>query len=161
MSKNRWFYYCFLVASLALVAGGCVSSCNHTSKSGLNGQFAQEFGFEPMAGISVLHCKTYQVGDCYGRYISFTADDASLQRVVSGGFTNATAEELSRPWGSHWRQSLDERSPNAPDWWRTPGTNHFRVFYKEPSRKDFGGSFHSIWIDDSTKTVYSQSAGWD
>lgn len=157
--KQKLQYILSLVC-LSLFLAGCVSSCDPVTKRGRDGEFAEEFGFQPTQGINVLHCNGYQVGDCYGRFIVFTSDETNLQRIVTAGFTNATAGQIATPWGSVWRQHL-EKSPQAPKWWRTPSTNKFRVYYKEPSRKDFGGSFHYFLIDESSQTVYSESAGWD
>jgi len=91
----------------------------------------------------------------------FTLDDAFIQHLSTNGFTAASAEQLLPSWGSHWQQHLNAQSPNAPTWWRTPGTNEVRVYCQEPYRKDSGGSSIYIWIDGSSKTGCSCSSAWN
>jgi hypothetical protein len=148
------------LSSLLLFAG-CSGSSEPTSRTDLEREFQAEFGIAPSSSVTQIQCKIVRVGDAWSKWMLFTLDEATLQRIVGSGFNAASAEQLKYPWGSHWQQDLNKQNPNAPSWWRSPGANQVRVYYREPNRKDFGGSSMFIWVDENAKTVFSNSSAWD
>jgi hypothetical protein len=130
------------------------------NRTELEQEFQAEYGFVPPAKISDLRCREVSVGDTWSKWILFTYDEETVQRIISAGFTNASPE-LQKRWGTVWSQDLfgSRRNPNAPKWWPDPPTPPIRVYYKIGDPRDFAG-FKYVWIDERSKVVYAKSAAW-
>ena len=149
--------YLLLLSSGALLLAGCSGSHEATSRQELEREFQTEFGFSPSTNIE-LRCKIVQVGDTWGKWMRFTYDSSTIQRIIGAGFTNASSTELNNP-SQLWSQELNEHNPNAPGWWQTPSNSLVRVYYKQGNQRD-NPWFTYLWVDDINKAVYVKFAAW-
>ena len=157
MRVARQFLFSVLCVGMLLV--GC--SREPTGRGELDQEFQAEYGFPPPSGVAELRCRVVRVGDTWSKWMLFTYDQATVERIVSVGFTNAMAEDLKRPWEALWSQDLtaSQQNPNAPKWFRLPGDRPARIYYKLGHPNDVAG-YSYIWIDDTNKTVFAKSAAW-
>jgi hypothetical protein len=151
-----WGKLLFVTLSCIMLLCGCCGSSEPKKRSELEREFQAEFGFGPPSAVRELRCKIVRVGDTWGKWLLFTHDESTHQRIVTNGFTAADALNSS---DTLWHQDLTSQNPNAPDWWSTPGANQVRIYYKEGHPKDFAG-FIYLWIDDTNKRVYANSSAW-
>jgi hypothetical protein len=151
----------FLISPLcvAMLLVGC--SHEPTSRSDLEGEFQAEYGFPPTSNVTEIRCKIVTVGDTWSKWMLFTYDEATVKRITSAGFSNATAEGIKNPSRAIWSQDFEAANPNpnAPEWFRLPGDRTVRIYYKLGHPKDYAG-YRYIWIDDTNKTVYAKNAAW-
>lgn len=157
---RKWLSISAIVA-LGLVLYSCIIPSDTINRKKLETQFQDEFGFPPPLAISTLRGRTVTVGDSWSRWLQFTADEASLRRLVANGFTETNSEILRNPPAELWAQGLvgQSSSPNAPKWWRLPGAQEVRIFHRKGHIRDFAG-FTFVWIDDTSHTAYAQSSAW-
>src|SRR5712691_1335386 len=139
---------CFVALWCIMFVAGCGGTSEPKRRSELEREFQAEFGFEPPSTVQELRCKIVRVGDTWGKWMLFTLDEVTLQRIVTNGFTTSGALKSSS--GALWHQDLTGQNPNAPDWWSAPSVNEVRIYYKEGHPKDFAG-FIYLWIDDTNK----------
>jgi len=130
-----------------------------TDRQELGSHFQAELGFPPPRSISTLRGRTVTVGDSWNRWLQFTLDEAIESQLAGRGFTKTHSDALSGHWGQALAQSQAIRNPNAPVWWRTPGTRRVRIYYRNGHARDFAG-FTVLWMDDETRTVFAQSSAW-
>ena len=149
----------FVALWCIMFISGCGASSEPKKRGALDREFLAEFGFQPPPTIQDLRCKVVRVGDTWGKWLLFTLDEATLQRVISNGFTAASPDAQRNSSAALWSQDLVRTNPNAPSWWRSPGTNQVRVYYRESHPRDFAG-FTYFWVDENNRTVYAESAAW-
>jgi hypothetical protein len=126
----------------------------------LRREFKSEFGFFPPLAIREIQCKKVQVGDTYQKWMMFTADESTIQRIVAGTFTRAKPEQLSWASGAgYWTKALEEPNANEPEWWRLPHNKEVRAYFIEGNPADANG-YTFLWIDDVNKIVYVKFAAW-
>jgi hypothetical protein len=150
----------FLQLLIAAAFAGCGGSSEPTGRHALEEAFEGEFGFRPGPGVPDIKSRTVNVGDWWGHWMMFTYSSNIFQRVVSSGFKPVTEENLSGHLGSHWKQSIDNPSPNAPKWWKPPKNLAGVVFFQENSRSDFPASYAFIWADVTNGVIYLESCAW-
>jgi len=127
-----------------------------TDRATLEQEFRSEFGFTPPAAVTDIRSRITVVGDTWTKWMAFTLDEDTLQRIVRQGFSESNP---GLHGGGSW--------VNAPAWWKPPALNAGpggltpRIFHKEGHRKDFGGSAFFLWVDEKGRRVYSQSTAWD
>ncbi len=154
------------IRTIAGFAGLClivIWSCSSEpfTRRGLENEFQVEYGFPPPPQITSLRCKTVVVGDSWSKWMLFTYDKTTVDKIISLGFTNATAKDLKEPWSALWSRDLTASTPNpnAPKWFQLPGDRPVQVFYKLGHPNDYAG-YRYIWIDDIKKIVYAKNAAW-
>jgi hypothetical protein len=148
---------CFVCFWCIVFISGCGGSSEPKTRSELDREFQAEFGFQPPPAIQELRCKVVRVGDTWGKWLLFTLDEGTLQRIVTNGFT--TADAMNSSSVALWYRDLTGQNPNAPNWWSISGSNQARVYYKEKHPNDSAG-FTYLCIDDTNKRVYAKSSAW-
>jgi hypothetical protein len=145
-----------------LLLGGCVGSYDPTSREDLESDFRSEFGIPAPPQIADIKCRIVRVGDSWAKWMLFSLDETTLRSIITnGGFKQASSIELDGPSQEFWSKDLTRENPNSPKWWRMPGTNRARIYYRQPNRKDFHVSWMSFWVDDNARVVYSASGAFD
>jgi hypothetical protein len=151
------------LAILAVILlAGALYSCtpsDTTNRRKLETQFQDELGFPPPLSTSTLRGRTVTVGDSWTRWLQFTLDEISSRRLLTNGFAQTNSDVLRIPWSELWTQDLVRHSPNAPRWWRLPGSQQVRIFYRKGHARDYAG-FTFVWVDDTNRTAYAQSSAW-
>jgi len=144
------------------IIGGCAGSSEPTGRSDLEWQFQDEFGFTPPSIVSNIHCKVVHVGDTRGKWLSFSFEMMTFQRITNQGFSAAAADLLRNPGQSLWCQDIVGHNPNEPRWWRKPSTDgKDPVYYRERNATNFNQSYIFLWVNPSNQTVYVRTAAWD
>jgi hypothetical protein len=156
-------YPALLLTLIALaLAGGCTSSDEPTARADLERAFQEEFGFRPPAAVSIVRSRTVRIGDTWGRWLCFTYEPSTLQRITNAGFVVPEPRELAAPETQLWSQDLFSHNPNEPTWWRTPAADRSDpVRYKEGQMSNYHRSFTYLWLSNSNKTVYVRTVAWD
>lgn len=144
-----------------LILAGCAGSQEPTSRSDLEREFQAEFGFSPPSKLTEMRCKIVWVGDTWAKWMLFTYDEETIDRIASTGFSKTGTKELGGGWEAIWSRDLmaSQPNPNAPKWFRLPSQTPAHVYYKEGHPRDSSG-YSYIWIDDTNKTVYAKSSAW-
>ena len=147
----------FVALCCIIFVSGCGGSSEPTKRSELEREFEAEFGFEPPSRVQELRCKIVRVGDTWGKWMLFTLDEVTLQRVVTNGFTETSPHDSLS--SELWYRDLTSQNPNAPNWWRLPSANRVQIYYKEGDPRDVAG-YKFLWIDDTNRKVYAKSSAW-
>lgn len=145
--------------ALGVILYSCIVPSDTTNRRRLETQFQDEFGFPPPSTTSTLRGRTVTVGDSWTRWLQFTLDETILRRLLTNGFAQTNSDVLRSPWAELWTQDLVRQSPNEPKWWRLPGNQPVRIFYRKGHARDYAG-FTFVWVDNTNRTAYAQSSAW-
>lgn len=148
----------------ALILGGCASSCEPTRRSTLEKEFAGEFGFKPSTNLTEIKCRTVQVGDSWPRWMRFTYESNTFEKIIALGFIPVTDEMLKDNVITVWERDLnDQPSPNAPSWWKKPADLVGTVFIKDNPYIEGSNtipSYRCVWVDKTQGMIYSEGHIW-
>jgi hypothetical protein len=145
-------------AIVFLIGSGCAWQSELTDRGDLEQAFAEEYHFTPPASVTDMRCKIVNIGDSWSKWMSFTCERATFDRIVADGFAHATGSETTR--GGMWSAALTDKGPNVPAWWRNP-TDPERIvaYFKTAHPNDLSGCM-TVWWDEASNTVFCKSAAW-
>lgn len=160
LPRRRWLV-CVLVLVLFNLAG-CSGSREPTSRADLELAFKEEFGFVPPPTVIELRCKTVKVGDSWAKWLAFTYEEATWQKILSLGFDVAESRDFEK---LPWPDDRLAKNPNAPTWWsQSPRASAQRLYYLDRLYKAGVTPNHSsysyLWVDEKTHTVYWHRSIW-
>ena len=139
-------FTCAAFAATILMAG-CTGSKEPTSQEDLADCYRSEFGASLPSAVGALQARQVMIGDTWSQWLHFTADAATVDSIIAGGFEPSDRTTFTNEAGG----------PNAPAWWRSNSDKleHFYVHRQWHKRGDSGRAY--LAYDAAKKIVHFRS----